>query len=86
MERIESMQALLEKSEDGGNASIDKNDIMRLIQGTVMPQVNAGVAEVAKVFLHRAPDDPASVAAKQGASVTLRQQAKLQVSVLRFCS
>jgi len=31
--------------------SPELNNIMRLVQGTVMPQVNAGVAEVAKVFL-----------------------------------
>lgn len=29
----------------------DINNLMRLVQGTVVPQVNAGAAEVAKVFL-----------------------------------
>jgi hypothetical protein len=78
MERIESMQDLLEKAEEGA-ATMDKNNIMRLVQGTVMPQVNAGVTEVAKVFLRRAPDDPATAADKNGAVITARQQAKLQV-------
>lgn len=48
--------------------SPELNNIMRLVQGTVMPQVNAGVAEVAKVFLGRG-GTPASAAAKASLSV-----------------
>ena len=46
-ERTESMKNELELGTDNQN-------LMRLVQGTVMTQVNAGVAEVAKVFLSEA--------------------------------
>lgn len=45
-ERVESMEVELESA-----VPKDTNNMMRIIQGTVMPQVNAGAAEVAKIFL-----------------------------------
>eukprot|EP01038_Epipyxis_sp_PR26KG_P007484 gene7484-10199_t len=46
-DRIEAMDKELEKD----TRPSDCNNLMRIIQGTVLPQVNAGAAEVAKVFL-----------------------------------
>jgi hypothetical protein len=48
-ERIVSMSDELKKP--SSKAQSDINNLMRLVQGTVAPQVNAGAAEVAKVFL-----------------------------------
>lgn len=45
-EKIEDMEAELEKQNHA-----DTNNLMRIIQGCVLPQVNAGVGEVARVFL-----------------------------------
>ena len=41
------MKELLRDKRDGA----DTNNLMRIIQGSVMPQVNGGITEVAKVFL-----------------------------------
>jgi hypothetical protein len=48
-ERIVSMVDELRKPPS--KVQSDINNLMRLVQGTVAPQVNAGAAEVAKVFL-----------------------------------
>lgn len=48
-ERIVSMIDELRKPPS--KVQSDVNNLMRLVQGTVAPQVNAGAAEVAKVFL-----------------------------------
>lgn len=48
-ERIVSMVDELRKPPS--KLQSDINNLMRLVQGTVAPQVNAGAAEVAKVFL-----------------------------------
>ena len=46
-DRIHSMSEMLLRPDK----TTDKNNLMRLIQGSVMPQVNAGAAEVARLFL-----------------------------------
>lgn len=46
-DRIHSMSEILLRPDK----STDKNNLMRLVQGSVMPQVNAGAAEVARLFL-----------------------------------
>jgi len=48
-ERIQTMNDELKKKPS--KAQSDINNLMRLVQGTVAPQVNAGAAEVARVFL-----------------------------------
>eukprot|EP00596_Hydrurales_sp_CCMP1899_P010055 CAMPEP_0119053880 /NCGR_PEP_ID=MMETSP1177-20130426/74706_1 /TAXON_ID=2985 /ORGANISM="Ochromonas sp, Strain CCMP1899" /LENGTH=571 /DNA_ID=CAMNT_0007033949 /DNA_START=2547 /DNA_END=4262 /DNA_ORIENTATION=- len=53
-ERVEIMQKELDL-ENASGVSLsgpDTSNLMRLIQGTVMPQVNAGAGEVARVFLN----------------------------------
>ena len=47
-DRMEKMEIELTGS---GDRKPDNNNIMMLIQGSVVPQVNVGVVEVAKVFL-----------------------------------
>lgn len=46
-ERVHSMAEMLLRPDK----TTDKNNLMRLVQGSVMPQVNAGAAEVARLFL-----------------------------------
>jgi hypothetical protein len=47
-DRVESMEVEIDS---GVKTTNDTNNLMRLVQGTVRPQVNAGAGEVAKVFL-----------------------------------
>jgi hypothetical protein len=47
-DRIESMEQEIDAAVSRPS---DANNLMRIIQGTVMPQVNAGAGEVAKLFL-----------------------------------
>lgn len=47
-DRVESMETEIDS---GVKTTQDTNNLMRLVQGTVRPQVNAGAGEVAKVFL-----------------------------------
>lgn len=63
-DRIEAME--IELSIETKSQS-DINNLMRIVQGTVLPQVNAGAAEVAKIFL-----SPSRVYSEQ-------MQAKLKV-------
>jgi hypothetical protein len=60
-ERIVAMN-----SELSSVGKTDENNLMRLVQGTVRPQVNAGAAEVARVFLSEA--EPA-FAGNEGAAL-----------------
>lgn len=46
--RIDSMNFELSRDKRDG---ADTNNLMRIVQGSVMPQVNGGVLEVARVFL-----------------------------------
>ena len=99
------MKGLLDKSEknvlNGQDASSEINNIMRLVQGTVMPQVNAGVAEVAKVFLNK-PERMVSAVIESTESsssvenapmevnvsspvITMQQQITLQVCLCWYC-
>lgn len=47
-DRVDSMEAEIDS---GVKTTNDTNNLMRLVQGTVRPQVNAGAGEVARVFL-----------------------------------
>jgi hypothetical protein len=76
-ERIISMNDELKKP--SSKAQSDINNLMRLVQGTVAPQVNAGAAEVAKVFLPRIKIPATSAADSSEMSPT---QAK-HISVLK---
>ena len=47
-ERVAEMNRLLGKKK---YEQTDLRDMMRVMQGSIMPQVNAGAAEVVKIFL-----------------------------------
>ena len=86
--RNEAMREELNKDKRDENPGSNQN-LMRIIQGGVMPQVNGGVLEVARVFLAEAEEDYDQYAIAvddkaPGAGVAEQLRTELQSCVVEF--
>ncbi|CAM9251564.1 unnamed protein product [Ascophyllum nodosum] len=62
------IMTMREEVQAGIDRSSDTRGLTRLVQGSVLPQVNGGVVEVAEIFLKALPDDPKEACASDGVS------------------
>eukprot|EP00607_Mallomonas_marina_P002777 CAMPEP_0182425746 /NCGR_PEP_ID=MMETSP1167-20130531/12235_1 /TAXON_ID=2988 /ORGANISM="Mallomonas Sp, Strain CCMP3275" /LENGTH=604 /DNA_ID=CAMNT_0024606713 /DNA_START=429 /DNA_END=2243 /DNA_ORIENTATION=+ len=82
-DRVAVMSSELERATNDRTA--DKNNLMRIVQGSVAPQVNQGASEIAKVFLTR-PDSTDNITPLEGVDEMRAPELtkSLKISLLDF--